>query len=65
MTISHAFSVDHYPRSSPDQLMQPDCDRVELSNGVTEKILVLCNSRVALNKALGQVVDKKTEGVVN
>ena len=45
--------------------MQPDCDRVELSNGVTEKILVLCNSRVALNKALGQVVDKKTEGVVN
>ena len=50
---------------SPDKLVQPDCDGVELSNGMTEKILVLCHSRVALNKALGQIVDKKTEGVVD
>ena len=45
--------------------MQPDCDRVELSNGVTEKVLVRRDSRVALNEALGQVVDKKTQGMVN
>ena len=45
--------------------MQPDCDRVELSDGVTEKILVLCHSRVALDETLGQVVDKKAERVVN
>ena len=51
--------------SSPDQLVQPDSDGVELSNGMTEKIFVLCHSRVALNEALGQIVDKKTEGVVN
>ena len=50
---------------SPDELVQPDCDGVELSNGMTEKIFVLCHSRVALNKALGQIVDKKTEGVVD
>ena len=32
---------------------------------MSEKILVLCNSRVALNKALGQIVDKKTKRVVD
>ena len=50
---------------SPDKLVQSDCDGVELSNGVTEKVLVLCHSRVALNKALCQIVDKKTEGMVD
>ena len=45
--------------------MQSDCDRIELSNGVTEKVLMLCDSRVALNEAFGQVVDEETQGVVN
>ena len=51
--------------SSPDQLVKPYSDGVELSDGVTEKVLVLCRSRVALNKALGQVVDEKTKRMVN
>ena len=49
-----------------DKLVQSECDRVEFSDGVSEKVLLVsrCHIGVALNKALGQTVDEKTEGMV-
>ena len=40
----------------PDELMQPDCDGVELSNRMGQHIPVDSHTRVALSEAADEVV---------
>ena len=44
--------------------MHSDCDGVQFPDRMSKQALVLGHTWVALNEALGQVVDKETERVI-